>query len=262
MLRQRRPALIFGVHPVLEKLRHAPAEVSEIIVSQGPVRGPLESIIEGARQSGIALRRLPRAALDQMAQSSKHQGVIARVHDYDFYPFTDLVREVSGSQRRVRVLAVDGVTDPRNLGALLRTAEGAGVCHVVVPAHRAAGMTPAVAKGSAGAINYLKISRVTNLHRALVTLKKEGGLWVVGLDVGAEPLFEKSYPEKLVVVVGSEGTGMRPLIRRECDFLVGVPMRGRIGSLNVSVAAGIFLYELVRQEKVSATEGETKGARL
>jgi len=254
----RKASFIFGINPVLEQLRHAPTEVSEIIIATGSLHAALRSIAQEARHLGLSVRRVDRSLLSRISGSSKHQGVAAQIADYAFCPFSDLFREVSLADGRSWVLALDGITDPRNLGALLRTAEGASVRHIMIPEHRAVGITPTVVKSSVGAINYLKISRVTNLHRALVALK-EAGFWVVGLDVGAKQvLYGRTYPEKLAIVVGSEGSGIRSLIRRECDLLIGVPMRGKIASLNVAVATGIFLYELVRQEGYDCVTDRTR----
>jgi 23S rRNA (guanosine2251-2'-O)-methyltransferase len=253
---ERKTSFIFGINPVVEKLRHAPADVHEIMIAAGSFHTALRFIVEQARHLGLPIRSVNRSVLARISGSSKHQGVVAKVAGYEFWPFDALLREASSDSGSTRVLVVDGVTDPRNLGALLRTAEGAGVRHVVIPEHRAAGITPTVAKSSGGAINYLQISRVTNLRRALAELK-EGGFWAVGLDVGArQSLYGGSYPRKVAIVVGSEGHGIRSLIRRECDLLVGIPMRGRIASLNVAVATGILLYELIRQEDTWKTKAE------
>jgi 23S rRNA (guanosine2251-2'-O)-methyltransferase len=247
-MKKERKAVIFGINPVREKLRTAPREIHEILLASNSSHPVLRSLVLQARQRGIKVRILESAVLSRVSGTLKHQGIVAEVDEYLYYPFDELLRDISLAQDTSSLLALDGITDPRNLGAVLRTAEGAGLKHVVIPTDRAAGLGALVAKSSAGADNYLKISRVTNLRRALITFK-EHGFWVVGLDSNAgQPMYELAYPEKLVVVLGSEGTGMRPLIKRECDLIVTVPMLGDIGSLNVSVAAGIFLYELVRRK--------------
>jgi 23S rRNA (guanosine2251-2'-O)-methyltransferase len=145
------------------------------------------------------------------------------------------------------VLILDGITDPQNFGAILRCAEAAGVAHVVIPKDRAASVNPTVIKTSAGAAHYVKVYQVTNLRRAMQRLK-ETGYWLVGLEAGAKAsIYERSYPEKLGIVLGSEGQGMRPLVREQCDFLVSIPMSGRVASLNVAAAGAVFLYEIKRQ---------------
>jgi 23S rRNA (guanosine2251-2'-O)-methyltransferase len=169
---------------------------------------------------------------------------------------SELLRAVDSSPED-QVLILDQLTDPRNFGALLRTAEAVGIRHVVIPKDRAVDVTPIVVKASAGAAHYLKIYKVTNLQRAMAQLK-EKGFWFTGLDPQAKTgLYDQIFPEKLGIVLGSEGTGIRPLIRRECDFLVSVPMRGRIASLNVAAAGAVVLYEVFRQkQKIDKDKGK------
>ena len=238
---------LFGINPVLEKLKVSPQEILEIaIVGESP-RASIRSIEEAAKGQGIPVRYLETQALNRLAESRKHQGVVAQVGSYPYQVFADLLRDCSSSSAPEWVLFLDGVTDPRNFGALLRSAEAAGVRHVVIPKDRSVGVTPSVFKTSAGAVHHMKIFQVPNLRRALQVLK-EKGYWVVGLDSNAkESLFGRSYPEKLGVVLGAEGGGIRPLIHQECDFLISIPMRGKISSLNVAVAGGVFFYELLRQ---------------
>lgn len=255
---KRQSMFVFGINPVWEKLRQAPHEVYEISITAGSHHAALRSIAAEARAVGLPVRFVEPSFLQRLCASKHHQGVVAEVAEYAFYPLEDALRDLLASPTPRWVLTLDGVKDPRNFGALLRTAEGVGIGHVVIPEDRAVGVTPAVVKSSVGAVNYLKISRVTNLRRALTTFKKND-FWVVGLDAAAtQGLYGRSYPENLVVILGSEGSGIRPLIRRECDLLVSVPMRGTIGSLNVAVAAGVFFYELLRQQ--ASTQG-VGGAR-
>lgn len=246
---------IFGVNAVWEKLRAAPEEIDEIVIASGE-RGPrLRALEERAKSLGLQVRRMEAAALRSLAGAAQHQGVVAKVLSFRYFPFDNLLRDLSG-RSEATVLAVDSVADPRNLGALLRTAEAAGVEHVVIPTDRAVGVTPAVIKTSAGAAHYLKICRVTNLRRALGLLKRIG-CWVVALDPGAAvSVYQQALPEKMALVVGAEGKGIRPLVLRECDFTVSIPMRGQVQSLNVAVAAGVALYEAVRQRTKG---GEQRG---
>jgi 23S rRNA (guanosine2251-2'-O)-methyltransferase len=184
--------------------------------------------------------------LDLLSGGGLHQGVVASVAPFSYLPFADLLPALTSATRE-RVLVLDGLTDPRNFGALLRCAEGAGVRHVIIPKDRSVGVTPVVVKTSAGAASYLNIYRVSNLSRAVQDLKK-AGLWIAGLAANApESIYDRDYPEKMAIILGSEGKGLRPLIQRECDFLVSIPMLGQVDSLNVAVAGGICLYELVRQ---------------
>ncbi|HWO40402.1 MAG TPA: 23S rRNA (guanosine(2251)-2'-O)-methyltransferase RlmB [Candidatus Eisenbacteria bacterium] len=238
---------IFGVNPVLEKIKAAPHEIDEIVLADKALRPVLREIEKHARDRGIRLAYRPTGVLDRLAGGPKHQGVVAAVRPYAYLSFEALLDGVAGADAEHRVLALDGVTDPRNLGALLRSAEAFGVRHVVLPKDRSAAISPAVVKASAGAVHHLRVCRVPNLRRALVALK-ERGFWVVGLDPGAsESLFEPTFPERLAIVVGSEGSGIRRLVLESCDFRVAIPMRGKVGSLNVAVAGGIFLYELFRR---------------
>lgn len=240
----------FGVNPVAEKLRSSPKEVFEVMmIRSGQPRAALRAIRDEARRQGIPIRDVEPGVLDRLADGGKHQGVVAKVASYAYRSFSDLLQDLSSTPGHDMVLLLDGLTDPRNFGALLRTAEAVGVRHVVIPKDRSVGVTPAVVKTSAGAVHHLRIYRVSNLRQAILSLK-QGGYWVVGLDAEArEDLYERIYPEKLLVVLGAEGSGIRPLIRQECDFLVSIPMRGKIASLNVAVAGGVFLYELLRQER-------------
>ncbi len=247
MDRQKNPLFLFGINPVLEKLKSSPQEVFEIMIVEGHQRAALHLIDREAKRRGLNVRYLESKLLDRLANGRKHQGVVAKVDSYSYCLFADLLQDLSSSQGHDSVLILDGLTDPRNFGALLRSAEGVGIRHVVIPKDRSVGVTPTVVKTSAGAVHYLKIYRVSNLRRVILALK-EIGYWVVGLDAGAnEGVYGRVYPEKLVVVLGAEGTGIRPLTRKECDFLVSIPMRGKIASLNVAVAGGIFLYEILRQ---------------
>jgi 23S rRNA (guanosine2251-2'-O)-methyltransferase len=244
----RKAIFIFGVNPVAERLRHAPAEVYEVLVAAGTSHNALRAIAREAERFGLPVRFVDSALLSRLSASGKHQGVVAKVADYAYYRLQDVLQDLLVPGAPDWILALDGVTDPRNLGALLRTAEGVGIRHVVIPKDRAVGVTPAVEKSAVGAVSHLRICRVTNLQRALIALK-EHGFWVVGLDTDApQVIYGQTYPEKLVIVLGAEGAGLRPLIRRECDLLVSIPMRGQIDSLNVAVAAGVFLYEVLRQQ--------------
>lgn len=239
--------LLSGVNPILEKLKTAPEEIIEIMIMQSPRSSTLQEVEVESRRLGITLHYRSRRFLDALAQSRKHQGILAWVQPYSYLPFSDLEECLKKSPGADWVLVLDNVTDPRNFGALLRTAEAVGIRDIVIPKDRSVRITPVVAKASAGAVNYLRICQVTNLRRALRALKHQG-LWVVGLEATSPISYHnRKYPTRVAVVVGSEGRGLRPLVQRECDFLVSIPMRGKISSLNVSVAGAVFLYELLRQ---------------
>ena len=241
--------IIFGVNPVLEKLNASSEDVQEILISQHSDRSALRNITREAARLGVRLVNVDRKLLDGLVGGQRHQGVVARVEAFRYLAFAKLLERIAPAAIAERILVLDGLTDPRNFGALLRTAEAAGVRHVVIPKDRSVEVTPLVVKASAGAIHHLDISKVTNLRRAIADLKKNG-YWVVGLAAGRpESIYERSYPARLVIVLGSEGTGIRPINLRECDFLVSIPMLGQVPSLNVSVAAAVFLYELFRQSR-------------
>jgi 23S rRNA (guanosine2251-2'-O)-methyltransferase len=240
--------VIYGVNPVKEKLAASKAGIIEILIVEGSARESLGSIDLEARRQGIPVRLLSSVSLTSFAGTEKHQGVAARVRSFEYGPFERFLDGLSASGGPDWILALDSLTDPRNLGAILRTAEAVGIRHAILPRDRTAAITGAAVKASAGAAFHVVVYKVVNLRRALLQMK-EKGYWIVGLDTGAEEvIYRQLYPEKLVVVIGAEGTGLRPLVRNTCDFLASIPMYGQVGSLNVSVAAGIFLYELARRK--------------
>lgn len=243
----REQSFIFGINPVLEKLKASANDISEILIAKGS-RGPaLRTVDAEARRLGVRVTYLRPEVLDRLSNRQKHQGVLARVEAYSYSSLSELLEVIPSLSGYVWILILDGLTDPRNFGALLRTAEAVGVRHIVIPKDRSVAVTPIVVKASAGAVHHLKIHRAANLTRAIVSLKKNG-FWIVGLDAQAsDGIYDRAYPEKLGIVLGGEGAGIRPLILRDCDYRVSVPMRGKITSLNVSVAGAVFLYELLRQ---------------
>ncbi len=235
---------LVGVNPVLEQIRRDPSAVMRVLVAQD-ARGGATRVAEEARRAGIPVDLGDSHRLDSMCRGTPHQGVIATLARSEIAPGEDLYDLIA--RKPGCVLVVDQVTDPRNFGALLRSAEGAGAGGVVVPQDRSASVNEVVAKAAAGATAFLPVTTVVNLARALRELK-DGGYWVVGLDGEASTsLFEYEFPSHSAIVVGAEGKGLRDLTKATCDSLVALPMLGRVGSLNVSVAAGIALYERVRQ---------------
>jgi 23S rRNA (guanosine2251-2'-O)-methyltransferase len=240
---------VFGVNPVVEILRASPDKVAEIVLADGPLRSILQSIDAEARRLGVKVTYANHKILNRLAANDKHQGVVAKVAPYAYSPLSDLFLDDASVASADWILILDGVTDPRNFGALLRTAEAVGIRRVVIPKDRSVDVTPTVAKVSAGAVHHLKVYRVTNLRRAMVTLK-EHGYWLVGLDDHApEQIYDRVYQDRLGIVLGSEGRGIRPLILRECDYRVSIPMLGKVSSLNVVVAGAVFLYEILRQKR-------------
>lgn len=233
----------------MEKLRASPDQVAGIVLADGRLRSSLRAIEVEARRLGVPVTYAHHRALDRLAAGDKHQGVVAKVAPYLYSQFSDWFQNDSPQSFSDEILILDGLTDPHNFGALLRTAEAVGVRRIIVPQDRSVDVTPTVVKASAGAVHHLQICRIANLRRAMTTLK-DNGYWLVGLDdQAAEQIYDRVYPEKLGIVLGSEGRGIRPLILRECDYRVSIPMLGKVSSLNVAVAGAVFLYEILRQKR-------------
>ena len=232
--------LIYGLRPVVEALRNKRREIYEVLDSVGD-----KEISSGASARNARLRRVPRERVEELVPGAVHQGIVARVGPY---PYSGLGEILSISDPLVVVL--DGVTDPRNLGAVLRVADGAGASGVVVPKDRAVGVTPAAVKASAGASEHVRVARETNLRRALERMK-EAGVWAYAAEdrtsVRAMSYTDLDLSGPVALVFGSEGRGVRRLVREGCDGAVSIPMRGAVSSLNVSVAAAVLLFEARRQ---------------
>ena len=228
-------SVLSGIHPVAEALRAA-RPLDRILIAQGAGGPRLQEIIDLARRAGVPIRFEPRAALERLAGSAAHQGIVALGAARKYAG----IESVIGSSL---VVVLDGVEDPHNLGAIIRTAHAAGAGAVVIPERRAASLTDVVAKAAAGALEHLPVARVTNVNRTLEELK-EAGYWIYGLDErGTEAYNRIDYAAKSAIVLGSEGKGLHDQVRKHCDVLVRIPMAGKISSLNVSVAAGIVLFE-------------------
>jgi 23S rRNA (guanosine2251-2'-O)-methyltransferase len=238
---------VYGLHAVRALIERRPRAVRRVLLQAGRSDRRVQELIELARTHGIALETRPGAELDALAGGGVHQGALARVEPAAPLAEEELLMRLDGAAPAPLVLVLDGVQDPHNLGACLRVADGAGANAVVVPRDRAAGLTPVVRKVAAGAAESVAFTQVTNLARFLKALK-DAGLWVVGADGEAETDYAAAdLKGPLALVLGAEGGGMRRLTRENCDFLVRLPMRGAVESLNVSVAAGILLYESLRQ---------------
>jgi 23S rRNA (guanosine2251-2'-O)-methyltransferase len=241
----REPRVVFGFHAVLARLRADPAGVIEIFLDEGRHDARARDLVAAAGRANVRLMRVPAKRLDGFYGGGRHQGVVARVEVRDAVENLDhLLATVQGPPL---LLVLDGVTDPRNLGACLRVANAAGAHAVIAPRDRAAGITPAVSQVASGAAELTPYIMVTNLARTLDEIKQRN-IWVVGADDAAETdLYAARLPDAIAWVLGAEGEGMRRLTRERCDLLVRIPMRGSVESLNVSVAAGICLYESVRR---------------
>jgi len=242
----RQPRVIFGFHAVLARLRADPASVVEIFVDEERKDARAKDLVAAAERAGVRLMRVPARRLDGFYGGGRHQGVVARVSVENLQATLD---EVLDEIEKPLLLVLDGVTDPHNLGACLRVANAAGAHAVIAPKDRAAGITPAVSKVASGAAEATPYLMVTNLARTLAELK-EREVWVVGADERApKTLHEENLPESIAWVLGAEGEGMRRLTRESCDLLVRIPMQGKVESLNVSVAAGVCLFESVRRRR-------------
>ena len=233
--------LVWGLHAVRETLLRAPERVLELWVLGGRADDRMEAILSLAREQGIAIQAVRRETLDGMAQGGAHQGVVARLAPAAAMDENDLDTLLDRLAGPPLLLVLDGVQDPHNVGACLRTADAAGVHAVIVPRDRAAGLTPAARKSAAGAAETVPLIRVVNLARCLRSLK-ERGIWLVGAEAGGASVFDADLAGPLALVLGGEGSGLRRLTRETCDLLVSLPMRGSVESLNVSVAAGALLY--------------------
>lgn len=238
-----------GVHAVREALE-AGSAFDRIVIAKGRQDSRVEDIVRLARERGIAVRFEDRAQLDRLANSRDHQGVVAIAAARAASTLQDILDHANRSKgQQGLVVLLDGVEDPHNLGAIIRTALAAGAHGVVIPERRAAGLTDTVARASAGALAHLPIAKVTNLARSMEELK-EAGYWLVGLDEGGEKTYtEVDYTTPTGIVMGGEGQGLHDLTRKRCDFVVSLPTTGPVKSLNVSVATGVVLFEALRQRR-------------
>lgn len=250
-------AHVFGVQPVLEALRAGARPVERLTLAEGAHESRLREILEIARYADIPVRRVPRTELQRLAAGANHQGVVATIAAAHYTHADELLDALSarvGTNDPPLAVVLDGVEDPRNLGAVLRTTECAGAHGVFVPERRASGLTETVAKAAAGALEYVPVARVANVVRLLEELK-ERGVWTVGTAADAEKDYtEWDWTQPSALLLGGEGEGLRRLVRERCDVLVRIPLLGCIESLNVSVASGIILYEAVRQRRVGKSD--------
>jgi len=239
--------IIFGIHAVEEALSARQRAFDYVAVASGRGDARIRRIEQLCRSAGVPVRAMSREQLTRLARAANHQGVVAVTAEKQY----DNVEDVLASKRGqyAFVLLLDGIEDPHNLGAIIRTAEGAGADGIILPERRAVGVTATVVKASAGASEYLPIARVTNAARALEELKQRN-LWTIGLDERGDKLYEQlDYKMDCALVLGAEGHGLHEQIRKKCDFLVKIPMLGKVPSLNVSVAAAVVIYKIARQRR-------------
>ena len=236
---------IEGRHPVMEAFR-AGRTIDKLFVLDGCEDGPVKSIIRAAKKQDTYIRFVKKERLDQLSETHQHQGVIAVAAAYSYSTVEDILAIAREKNEEPFIFLLDGIEDPHNLGAIIRTANLAGAHGVIIPKHRAVGLTGVVAKTSAGALNYTPVAKVANLGQTIDQLIIEG-LWFVCGHMGGDVMYRLNLKGPIGLVVGNEGEGVSRLVREKCDYIASIPMKGDIDSLNASVAAGILAYEIVRQ---------------
>ena len=237
-----------GRNAVLELLESG-RDINKIYVSEGERHGSINKIIAIAKERKIVINEIGKTKLNQMAQTENNQGVIAIVPPFDYCDIDDILQVAKKRNEKPFILILDGIEDPHNLGSIIRTAETAGVHGIIIPKRRAATVNSTVAKVSAGAVEYMKIARVNNINETINYLK-ENDIWICGTDINTDKYYyNENFTCGIGIVIGSEGFGMSRLVKENCDFLVKIPMKGKITSLNASVSAGIIMYEVVKQRE-------------
>lgn len=235
-----------GRNAVLELLESG-KDINKIFVEKGEKHGSIHKIIAIAKERRIIIVEKDKRQMQEMAQNQNYQGVIAIVPPFEYCEIEDILEDAENKNEEPFVLILDGIEDPHNLGSIIRTAETAGVHGVIIPKRRAAAVNSTVAKTSAGAVEYMKIARVTNISDAIEKLKK-AGLWICGTDINTEKYYyNQDLTGPIGIVIGNEGSGISEKVRKNCDFLVKIPMKGKVTSLNASVSTGIVVYEALKQ---------------
>lgn len=235
-----------GRNAVLELLESG-RDINKILVANGEKHGSIYKILAIAKERKIIVNEIEKNKLNQIAQTPNNQGVIAIVPPYDYCEVEDILDEAKRRNEMPFILILDGIEDPHNLGSIIRTAETAGVHGIIIPKRRAASVNSTVSKVSAGAVEYMKIARVNNINETIRYLKEQD-VWICGTDMDTNTIYtNQDYKMPIAIVIGSEGFGMSRLVKENCDFLVKIPMKGKITSLNASVSAGIIMYEVVRK---------------
>lgn len=237
--------MIEGRNAVLEAFRSGKC-VDKLFILDGCQDGPVRTIAREARKHDTIVKFVPKERLDSMSETGAHQGVIAQVAAYDYSTVEDILKKAEDKGEAPFIILLDNIEDPHNLGAIIRTANLAGAHGVIIPKHRAVGLTATVAKTSAGALNYTPVAKVANLGQTIDELK-EKGIWFVCADMDGEVMYRQNLTGPIGLVIGNEGNGVSRLVKKKCDFTTAIPMNGDIDSLNASVAAGVLAFEIVRQ---------------
>lgn len=237
-----------GRNAVLEALKSG-VQINKLMIAKGDVNGSIKQIIAMAKEKGIIVTEVDKSKLDELSTSRSHQGVIAMISPVQYVEIDDILDSAKEKGEQPFIIILDEITDPNNLGSILRTANAVGAHGVVIPKRRSIAVTPTVAKVSAGAVLYVPVARVTNLPNTIDYLKEQG-LWIIGTDMsGEQSFYESDLTGPVAIVIGSEGKGMGRLVMEKCDFVVNLPMHGEIASLNAGVAGGIVMYEIFKQRK-------------
>lgn len=235
-----------GRNAVIELL-NSNRDVNKIYIQNGEKHGSINKIISIAKEKKIIINKVDKIKMDAISETKRHQGVIAIVAPYNYSTVDDIIEYAHSKNEEPFILILDGIEDVHNLGSIIRTAETAGVHGIIIPKRRAASVNATVAKTSAGAIEYMKIARVNNLNETIKKLKEEG-LWIIGTEMNAKTkYYDQDLKGPIAIVIGNEGTGISSLVKKNCDILINIPMKGKINSLNASVSTGIILYEALKQ---------------
>lgn len=237
--------ILFGRNSVMEALK-GERTIDKILVQKGEKEGSVIKIIGEAKAKSIVVQEVEKSKLDELTGREKHQGVVAYAAAHEYVSVDEILEEAQKKGEQPFVLILDNIQDPHNLGAIIRTAHNAGVHGIIIPKRRAVGLTGTVSKSSAGALEYMKVAKVSNIVQAIKELK-EKGLWIACADMDGKPMFEENLTGPMGIVVGSEGEGVSKLTKENCDYVISVPMYGKVTSLNASVAASLMTYEVVRQ---------------
>lgn len=238
--------ILEGRNPIREAIK-AGRHIERLLVAQGEIQGSVKEIVYDAKANGAIIQEVERTRLDRISITGAHQGIIAYVAVKEYVSIEDILDYAKEKGEDPFIVILDGICDPQNLGAIIRTSECAGVHGVIIPQRRASGLTPVVAKCSAGAIEYMRVARVTNISQVIEKLKKEG-VWVYGASMEGKNYSRVNMTGPCAIVIGNEGEGLSQLVKRSCDCLVSLPQLGKIDSLNASVAAGILIYDCLRQK--------------
>jgi len=239
--------MISGRKAVLEILNHE-SPIDKLFVKKGEKEGAIRVILAKAREAGIVIVEVPKEKLDLMADGVNHQGVIAQTPAYEYASVDDMLAAAKAKRQEPFILICDKIFDPHNLGAIIRTAEACGAHGLIIAKRRSCGITPAVVRASAGAVEFVPVARVANIAQTVEALKKQN-IWVTAMDSDGETIFSANLTGAIALVIGNEGVGVSRLVKEKCDFSVSIPMMGEVSSLNASVAAAVGMYEVLRQRR-------------